>query len=185
MRKPMMAAGAFALAIGLSAPAMAGEVLFSGSGVFGPTISTLAPVEVPGDTFAFSFDLPGQIAANPTTQVTNSNFVLEGSTIADAISYVYFYPASDGGGFDLGFAGGPVLDLYLTFPNTSTFADAGSDLTIATGHYNFTLDDPSGYAGSGSVSLTAVPEPAAWSLMVLGFGGLGAALRRRVAAVLA
>lgn len=31
----------------------------------------------------------------------------------------------------------------------------------------------------GSASLTAVPEPAAWSLMIIGFGGIGAALRTR------
>ena len=31
----------------------------------------------------------------------------------------------------------------------------------------------------GDVSVTAVPEPAAWGLMILGLGGLGAALRGR------
>lgn len=33
--------------------------------------------------------------------------------------------------------------------------------------------------GAGAVELTAVPEPAGWALMLLGFGVLGAALRRR------
>jgi hypothetical protein len=31
----------------------------------------------------------------------------------------------------------------------------------------------------GSVTSGGVPEPAAWSLMLAGFGGLGAMLRRR------
>jgi hypothetical protein len=29
------------------------------------------------------------------------------------------------------------------------------------------------------VSVTAVPEPAAWAMMLLGFGGIGAAVRYR------
>jgi hypothetical protein len=36
-----------------------------------------------------------------------------------------------------------------------------------------------------NVSLTLVPEPATWALMLVGFGGMGAALRRRPAAVTA
>ena len=32
---------------------------------------------------------------------------------------------------------------------------------------------------NGAFSLTAVPEPASWALMLVGFGGLGAVLRRR------
>jgi hypothetical protein len=42
----------------------------------------------------------------------------------------------------------------------------------------------SGEASSGSLIETPVPEPASWSLMILGVGSLGATLRRkRVAAV--
>jgi hypothetical protein len=34
-------------------------------------------------------------------------------------------------------------------------------------------------------SVAAVPEPASWSLMIMGFAGMGAALRRRRTAVAA
>lgn len=37
-------------------------------------------------------------------------------------------------------------------------------------------------AGNGNFTATYVPEPAAWALMILGFGGVGAMLRRRTAA---
>ena len=33
--------------------------------------------------------------------------------------------------------------------------------------------------GSGESSITVVPEPAGWALMIAGFGGAGAMLRRR------
>jgi hypothetical protein len=35
------------------------------------------------------------------------------------------------------------------------------------------------FAGTISFELSAVPEPASWALMIMGFGGAGAALRRR------
>jgi hypothetical protein len=48
-----------------------------------------------------------------------------------------------------------------------------SDYSVTTGAYNPNiLIDPN--AGTGGV-----PEPAAWALMLVGFGGLGAVLRRR------
>jgi hypothetical protein len=39
----------------------------------------------------------------------------------------------------------------------------------------------SGEIGSGSITEMAVPGPMAWLLMLAGFGGVGAALRRRTA----
>lgn len=35
------------------------------------------------------------------------------------------------------------------------------------------------YAGTLSFAATAIPEPAAWSLMIVGLGGVGVAMRRR------
>jgi hypothetical protein len=46
-------------------------------------------------------------------------------------------------------------------------------LTQFTGTY--TLGDSS---GSGTFNITAVPEPATWAMMLVGFGGIGAAMRR-------
>lgn len=181
MRKVILAAGAVLAVAAMALPAAAGEVLFSGDGVFGGTISTLGVVEIPGDSFSFSFELPAVIAANPTTQVTNAHYFVDGTEVTtDALASVLFYPASGGGGFDLNFAGGETVSLYTS--DVNGFADLGSDLTIAPGHYTFVLDGSS-FAGRGDVSVSSVPEPASWALMIGGFGLAGAALRRRRASV--
>jgi len=66
-----------------------------------------------------------------------------------------------------------------------TFTDSGHILD--TGHYDFVCCSPDGnesidwnvIGGGASRGGSDVPEPAAWTLLVLGFGGLGAMLRRR------
>jgi len=48
--------------------------------------------------------------------------------------------------------------------------------------YYFDFDAPSD--GRFALSVSAIPEPASWALMILGFGAVGAAMRRRERAVL-
>jgi hypothetical protein len=43
----------------------------------------------------------------------------------------------------------------------------------------------SGWSGTATFDPAAVPEPATWALMIMGFGGAGALLRRRRTSVLA
>lgn len=55
-------------------------------------------------------------------------------------------------------------------------------ISDATPSSNFFLNFDSGVSFASSVSLTevsAVPEPATWAFMILGFGAIGGALRRR------
>ena len=55
-------------------------------------------------------------------------------------------------------------------------------VTLAAGpHTLFVNGDIVGTSGSfgGNINITAVPEPATWAMMLLGFGAVGFAMRRR------
>lgn len=104
----------------------------------------------------------------------------------------------------------PPLTFYLYNPNGLTFAGvgatpgpggayvpgqngAGNQFMSITGGWWFAADIYQTAAGCGdkctydvaatSAFLQGVPEPSSWALMLLGFGGLGAVLRRRRAAI--
>jgi hypothetical protein len=83
-----------------------------------------------------------------------------------------------------------------TLPTTKTLIATGTNIesvnTLLTGgfrYYDFVSTVAAGGASGGNVllkSLTvSVPEPDTWALMIVGFGGLGAMMRRRRAQVAA
>lgn len=72
-----------------------------------------------------------------------------------------------------------VDDSYQWHSYTGLVTGTGSDLL------KFTAANDPGYVWVDNVSLTAVPEPAAWTLMVGGFGFVGGAMRRRPTRALA
>ena len=79
---------------------------------------------------------------------------------------------------------GTESDLQLVM-GLGSYADGGSSanlLNTASIYFilpqNVSFRSDSGIFGSAWAQ-TAVPEPATWALMILGFGGVGAALRRR------
>jgi hypothetical protein len=91
---------------------------------------------------------------------------------------VHFYNGSFGGGIGIeDFYG----DTFLLLTDGPQLYSGGEDApTFLTGTYGLTE-----YQGTGTYSLTisavsaAVPEPAAWGMMIGGFGLAGAAMRRR------
>jgi hypothetical protein len=71
--------------------------------------------------------------------------------------------------------------------NITSVTGTGNNLTLNTGLltagtlYRLTYTGNLTTAGniSGNATFTAVPEPATWAMMLLGFGGIGFAMRRR------
>ena len=63
---------------------------------------------------------------------------------------------------------------------TNTFVASGSSATLS---FTNTLSGPNAGLFLDAVSISAVPEPATWALMIGGFGMVGGAMRRRKAAV--
>ena len=86
-------------------------------------------------------------------------------------------------------------DLHLQFVNSLSVASANNPIQGGQGGHSwecqgsFSCFLPSGgairYLTDGHASAGAVPEPAAWTMMIVGFGGIGAVLRRRRTAAVA
>jgi hypothetical protein len=69
-----------------------------------------------------------------------------------------------------------------TYHFSYTFAPTGASTTISFfGNATQAFEDER--FGIDNVSVTGVPEPASWALMILGFGSAGAVLRRRKGAL--
>lgn len=170
MKKILLAAGsAMALTVAAS-PANAAAVI-SGNGFWGASTPSTA-YSAPNTTFAFTFQLPNPLDSNPTSSISNFFYFLNGSLVGSTPNAVQFYSIGDMGLFDLIF-------------DDATVSFYGAD--IATNGYtpgNFGAEaaiNAGNVIGNGSVSLsiTAVPEPATWVMMIGGFGMAGAAMRRK------
>lgn len=115
-----------------------------------------------------------------TTQTTANNLLSTNYSYTPAPSNPFANLGSIGlyGARDLTFAGG-TIGSYDTFSQTVA-TTIGSSYTLG-----LSFTEPGGGADglritTGAIaSVPAVPEPTTWAMMLLGFGGMGVALRRR------
>ena len=205
MTKYLLAVSALALS---STSAWAAELIVNGGFeapvVSGPCCSTVPPDALPGwtatpnvnvvvGTFASTngnlafqgnqyLDLVGQGGTGSISQACATN---AGSryNISFAYSHNLFNPSVTSASASLSVAG--LLDTISHSTGTNanldwrsyfgTFTATGASTTL-----NFT--NLTGGANEGifldAVSIQAVPEPATWGMMILGFGGIGFAMRR-------
>jgi hypothetical protein len=167
--------------LAVSAQAQAATVLIQGVVFFG-TGTPVTEYSKPNSQVAFSFDVPEVLDANPTAEVTDFSYMLNGVDVSSPVVGVEFYDSGQDGMFDIFFADHTV-SIYG--------ADIGSSGTIGSaGFYNVTAGIDQVYPGTGvggvTVNVPSVPEPATWAVMLVGFGAIGASMRsRRKAAVAA
>ena len=122
---------------------------------------------------------------------------LTGLTIGQAYQVVFWLAGNPDGGPATKIAvasdGGAFTGVYSFDTTGNTRQNMGwerqtfrfvADSTTA--DLSFSSAQPGFYgAALDNVSISAVPEPATWALMILGFGAVGGAMRRRRAATLA
>ncbi len=130
----------------------------------------------PGSQFFtdnFSFNLPDGVVGFTLSSIgflTNSSLVVNSFTWNGVALSVTNTP-SDGGGNVVMASGGP-LPVVAGGPQLLTITGTGGPQAVFSGTATFEAAAP-------------VPEPGAWALMILGFGGTGALMRRRRAALAA
>jgi hypothetical protein len=169
MRKLLLGiAGAAALSLATAAPA---TVVLD---VPETTVDATLDTDLSGITFAIGYHDAG--LANPFEEVLQWTSDLAGAyDITLSTSTVII---------DELFLSGPGGDtpIPLTFNSGSIFQFGLEDLNLGAGTYALHINGHfTGTRSSfgGDVNFNAVPEPATWAMMLLGFGAVGFSIRRR------
>ncbi len=171
MNAKMLVAGvAAATSLAAVSPASAALIINSITGGTGPGGAFQA-----GDN--------GTIDAIRLLKINTYDFTF--SVAPDAVVVLTQIQASLGGPQDIGFtifSGTPALPTGTVDTSPVEDGPALTD-TLGVGSYFIQVDSiaKNGELLTGGLDVSAVPEPMAWALMLVGFGGVGAALRRRVA----
>ena len=160
------AVAAVAVLAGASAASAAQFITWSEPGADGAFSATFGNTGIEDATFddVFNFELPSGI----TSFTVNSTFSNNESNDVDFSLVAY-----NGTDFVVGSTG----KNEYRFLNDVVMTEGGSQQLLVSG----TSGGNGSYSGviSFSPSVGVVPEPGAWALMILGFGGAGAMLRRR------
>jgi hypothetical protein len=169
--------GATALAVGSAAGAVV-TVDSSTTVVSGPM--TVADTTTIGFTEA-SLSSPTFIE---TVVFTNTLAGLYSITLTTSSPAVDFTSAILSG------LGGPYNLVEIDDDGTNEFWRLANPVTLDASTYTLSINGNNSGAGSlgGSITIrqaNAVPEPATWAMMLLGFGAVGFAMRRRRAPILA
>lgn len=181
--KKLVLLGIIALGIGFGSPAQSATYI---TGDF--TIANGSP-SVSGGTVTFTLNPDGTISAVLTSTMAailgfgfdsnpslpESGFSPNGPENTGAWGDMYGYQAS---GF---YCGGCGTTEMWTIGTLGQFSDVFQALTGGGSQYDFFLLDRTGvqWAANAEIVDTAVPEPASWAMMLLGFGAVGFVMRRR------
>lgn len=156
-----IALGLATAAVALASPAYAATLLFTFSDANNSSFELDSnPVSVPSSIFSF------------TTEVTNG---MQNGASFD-FGTVRFFSGIGGGGVATEFGGpggfGPVL--YSGTTAMPVFSPGSFEFTDFRG-----VPTGTGLTISSAPTASAVPEPATWTMMLAGFGGIAFVMRRR------
>jgi PEP-CTERM motif len=173
----------FALAATVASPAFAGTTIFTGDTTGGPTynrpIAGIPPTVLSGVGTAVRY------VVTPFTVTQSGAYNFFNATNYDSYLGIHagsFNPANgllnaiaynddSNGTLDGGFSNLALLAGVSYFAISSGFDNTDF------GAFRLTVDGPGNIVGGGGNA--GVPEPATWAMLIFGFAGVGAALRRR------
>jgi hypothetical protein len=166
------------------------KTLFAGAAVLAALAATSASavtIAIPGGPFSLANDLatlPGTLLASGTTYDFTFTVAPPLGTLATIQIQAQAQKSGDNEPITFDFySGDPGSGTFLATSSTGTNAN----LSFNPGAGDYYIEVTPAYiaknneALSGTILISTVPEPAAWAMMLVGFGGLGATLRRRSA----
>lgn len=185
-----------AVSIWTNQPAASANATIAAAGGLGaPTATTTVGAinfdsNVGGYTIGGYLNNPVLPAAVASASANNTYYLFTGSTFLNAGTNTFTIPHDDG--LELSFDQG--IGIVLSQPGpTAPVNTLFSFIAPSAGMYNFTMSYGECCGPPARLAFTlngapvggAVPEPATWAMMLLGFGGIGMAMRRRRARSLA
>ena len=153
----------------------------------GTTVPTAALLNGPGGQSTFDFsDATG---GNPFTEIINFTNSLGGvysitlGTAQLATKDLDFFSSAACPGCGIWLSGGSIAGALQLVPGAGN-NDVLEDYSLQTallgsGSYTLTIVGRGEGSFDGVISFGAIPEPATWGMMLLGFGAMGYAVRRR------
>jgi hypothetical protein len=152
--------------------------------VAAPANSAVLQFDITGaDTASFSLDTSTGVAVFLTGPTSNYDHFINIPVTVNGTSHtanVDFYDAVSGGGLQISLGGG--ID-YLSLGGDVVFGGTITSPVFSPGTFNLNYDYITNAATRDTLVISdgtqpAVPEPATWAMMLLGFGGIGIAMRR-------
>ena len=166
-----LSAGAAVLAVIIAAsPTSAATIIkpfLSGPFSLNNPLGTIAAIKVlKANTYDFTFTLEAPLG-NTTSAQLQAQLLVKGSSVPELIQYSLYSGAPGSGSF--------VSQSILDFSPTISFTPTAGDYYVELDHIAVNNEVVGGTLTSD------VPEPASWAMMLVGFGALGVAMRRRSA----